>query len=93
MAWDKDEILIILRDPDTGELDTTLRTVEVYPTTSDYPANKVTCNQLSNLSTYKPASDLDENTHYWIRVVRGVVVTETKLPAKNSEPNIGANPG
>lgn len=86
MAWDKDEIIIPMVDPDTGEAYTSTITVEVYPQTSTYPADKITCNQLSNLSSYKPQSDLDENTHYWIRWTIGANTYERPLLAKNSYP-------
>jgi hypothetical protein len=68
MAWDKDYILITLRDSTTGELDTVTRTVQVQPIDQAYPTGAVSCSQLSCLSVYKPASDLDENTAYDVYV-------------------------
>ena len=93
MAWDNDEIIITIKDPDTGDYDDTTYTVEVYPTTGSYPTGKVNCTQLASLHDYKPDSDLDEDTHYWVRVDKGggTVLTH-KLPAKNSEPSLGAGP-
>ncbi|MDD5543887.1 MAG: hypothetical protein PHX83_12005 [Acidobacteriia bacterium] len=85
-AWDKDVILITLRNSTTGELDKATHTVEVQPTTSAYPTNKVACSQLPNLASYKPDSDLDDETHYWVYVD---TVKTYKLIAHKSEPNIG----
>ncbi len=93
MAWDKDEIIIHIVDPDTGDDYTSTITVEVYPTTSAYPTNKVACTQLSSLYRYKPVSDLNEYTHYWIRWTIGATTYYKKLIAKNSEPMTGADPG
>jgi hypothetical protein len=86
-AWDKDYVLITLRDSSTGHFDTTSHTVELQPTTSAYPTGKVTCNQLANPCTYKPASDLDDEMHYWVYVD---TVKTYKLIAFNSEPPLGA---
>jgi hypothetical protein len=86
MAWDKNKILITLRDPLTGELDTGTHTVEVQPTTSAYPTGKVACTALTNGATYKPDSDLDENTHYWVYID---AVKSYKLQALNSEAPMG----
>ncbi len=86
MAWDKDTVLITLRDADTGAFDVVAHTVEVQPTTSAYPTNKVTCTQLSSLYAYKPTADLDEDTHYWVYVD---TVKTYKLIAYNSEPSLG----
>ena len=67
-AWDKNTIIIPLFDEATGALDTTNHTVEVYPMDQAYPTGKVTCTRLSCGYTYRPDSDLDDETHYWIRV-------------------------
>jgi len=92
-AWDKDEIVMSLIDPTTGANDTTLRTVEIYPTTDTYPTNKVACTQLATAHRYKPVSNLDSETHYWIRIARGATIYTHKLPGKNSEPGFGSDPG
>ena len=86
MAWDKDTILITMRDPDTGELDETTYTVELQPTDQAYPTGKIACTQLSSLHTYKPNSDPDEYTHYWVYVD---TVKKFKLTAFASEPMTG----
>lgn len=89
-TWDKDEaILPPVVDPDTGEYYTSPITVEIYPKTSVYPADKITCNQLSVGYRYKPASDLDDDTHYWIRWTIGVTTYERSFWAKNSYPALG----
>ena len=86
-AWDKETVLITLRDDSTGELDEAAKTVELQPTNQAYPTGKIACTQLSSLHTYKPNSDLDDETHYWIYVD---TVKKYKLIALNSAPNIGA---
>jgi hypothetical protein len=85
-TWDKDYILLTLRDSSTGALDTTTRTVVCQPTDQAYPTGAVTCEQLASLCTYKPLSDLDAETHYWVYVDG---TKKFKLTALNSEPNIG----
>lgn len=67
-TWDKDTIIIPLFNETTGALDTSVHTVEVYPVTNTYPTGKVTCTQLSCGYSYKPDSDLDDETQYWVRV-------------------------
>lgn len=86
MAWDKDYILITMRDSATGELDETAYTVEMQPTDQAYPTGKTACTQLSSLHTYKPNSDLDEDKHYWVYVGGSALY---KLIALNSEPAVG----
>jgi hypothetical protein len=85
-VWQKEEIPIPLFDKTTGLLDTTNHTVEVYPMDQAYPGGKVTCTRLSGGYTYQPDSDLDDETHYWIRVDG---VDRYPLFAKKSYPAIG----
>ncbi len=88
-AWDKDENLILLMDPDTGAWDTALKTVEVYPIEESYPTGKINCTQLASLFVYKPDSDLDADTDYWVRVGGGGGTNKKKWPAKNRTSQIG----
>jgi len=85
-TWNKDYVLLRMVDPSTGENDTSTHTVELQPTDQAYPSGKITCTQLSSLHTYKPNSDLDTETHYWVYVDG---TKKYKLIAFASEPNIG----
>ena len=67
-AWDKDYIIVQLVDPATGDGDTASHTVEFCPTDGAYPGDAVAATQLSNLYSYKPASDLDDSKDYWVYV-------------------------
>ena len=66
MARPKETCVITLRNSSTGELDTSTHTIKFQPANQSYPTGAISGNQLTNLASYMPASDLEENIGYYI---------------------------
>jgi len=85
-VWDKNTAVVWLYDQDTGELDISTHTVEYQPIDQEYNAGVIHATQMSSKYAYKPNSDLDADTHYWIYVDS---IKKFKFIALNSSPNMG----
>lgn len=67
-TWNAENALFILYDKDTGEEETTAKTVEFQPVSQAYPTGKISCTQIAGTGKYLSDSDLDTTQAYDIYV-------------------------